>query len=40
MLAGISIVFASNHVAAIKEKLGVSSRAAIVAYAHRAGITG
>ena len=36
----ISASTASNHVAALKEKLGVSSRAAIVAYAHRAGITG
>lgn len=36
----ISASTASNYVASIKEKLGVSSRAAILAYAHRAGITG
>lgn len=36
----ISASTASNYVASIKEKLGVTSRAAILAYAHRAGITG
>lgn len=36
----ISASTASNYVASIKEKLGVSSRAAILAYAHRAGLTG